>query len=275
VLGGIASVQLGAAAATTLFDEAGPGGAVFLRIALAALMLVALWRPNWRSLSGTARADLLLFGVTFAGMNWSFYEALDRIPLGIAVTIEFVGPLAVAFGRSQRRLVWLWAALAAAGLLLLAPLHDASVDPVGAGFALLSGLFWGAYILLTARVGRALPGGSGLAIAMTVGAVLLLPAGIAQGGTQLLAPEVLAVALAVALLSSAIPYSLELEALRRMPEATFGVLMSLEPAVAALVGFVALGQELAARELVAICLVLIASAGALGSAGRSSTPTPG
>lgn len=274
VLGGIASVQIGAAAATTLFDEAGPGGAVFLRIALAAIVLLALWRPAWRGLSGGAARDVLLFGLVLAAMNWSFYEALDRIPLGIAVTIEFVGPLAVAFGRSHRRLVWLWAGLAAAGLLLLAPLSNASVDPTGAGLALLAGLCWGAYILLSVRVGRALPGGAGLAIAMTVAAVLMIPTGVVQAGAQLLAPEVLGIGLAVALLSSAIPYSLELEALRRIPEATFGVLMSLEPAVAALVGFVALGQGLAAREVVAIGLVLIASAGALGTAGEPRTPTP-
>jgi inner membrane transporter RhtA len=267
-------VQVGAAAATTLFDEAGPGGAVFLRIALAALALVALWRPTLRGVGAAAARDALLFGVTLAAMNWSFYEAIDRIPLGIAVTIEFVGPLAVAFGRSHRRLVWLWAGLAAAGLLLLAPLHDASVDTVGAGFALLAGLFWGAYILLSVRVGRAFPGGAGLAIAMAVAAALMIPVGVIEAGAQLLSAHVLAVALAVALLSSAIPYSLELEALRRIPEATFGVLMSLEPAVAALVGFVALGQGLSVREVIAIGFVLIASAGALSSAGDRSVPPP-
>lgn len=267
-------MQVGAAAATTLFDEAGPGGSVFLRIALAALVLVALWRPAWRGLSAAAARDAALFGFTLAAMNWSFYEALARIPLGIAVTLEFVGPLAVAFARSHRRLVWLWAGLAAAGLVLLAPWGDGSLDGAGTALALLAGLFWGLYILLSARVGRAFPGGSGLAIAMSIAAVLMIPTGVAQAGAQLLAPEVLVVAFAVAMLSSAIPYSLELEALRRIPEASFGVLMSLEPAVAALVGFVALGQGLSARELTAILLVLIASAGALGSTEGQSRGTP-
>ena len=267
VLGGIVSVQVGAAFATTLFDELGPAGTVFVRIGFAAILLLAIWRPRLRLPAGEARRDVALLGVALAAMNLSFYLALDRIPLGIAVTLEFVGPLAVAIAGSRRRLDVLWVALAAAGLVLLAPVPGSDLDALGVGMALLAGSFWGAYILLTARVGRALPGGGGLAIAMGIAALATVPVGLADGGSALLEPELLAVGAAVALLSSAIPYSLEMEALRLLPERTFGVLMSLEPAVAATVGFVALDQGLAAREVIAIGLVLCASAGALRAAG--------
>jgi inner membrane transporter RhtA len=263
VLGGVLSVQLGAALATTLFEDLGPGGTVLLRVGFAAIVLLALWRPTVRGLSGLQWRYVVLFGIALAGMNWAFYGALDRIPLGIAVTLEFVGPLGVAIAMSRRASDLVWVGMAAAGIMLLAPLPAGSIDAVGAGLALLAGAFWAAYILLSARVGRAFSGGSGLALAMMIGAVVLVPAGVAEGGAELGRPELLAVGLGVALLSSAIPYSLELEALRRLPQGTFGVLMSLEPAVAATVGFVALGQGLAADELLAIGLVVGASAGTL------------
>jgi len=269
VLGAVLSVQCGAAAATTLFDQVGPAGTVLLRVLLAAVVLMAVWRPRLRSLRRRAREDLILvagFGVTLAGMNLSFYEALDRIPLGIAVTLEFVGPLTVALLGSRRRLDIAWALLAAGGIVLLSPAPGGSINALGMGLALLAGSFWAAYILLSARIGQAFTGGGGLAAAMVVGSLVLLPVGIAAGGEDLLDLGVLAVGLAVAVLSSAIPYSLELEALRRLPERIFGVLMSLEPAVAALVGLSLLGQDLAPREVVAICLVIVASAGALGTA---------
>jgi inner membrane transporter RhtA len=271
VLGAVLSVQLGAAAATTLFDEVGAGGAVLLRVLLAAAVLVALWRPPLRGHPLPALRLAALFGISLAGMNFAFYAALERIPLGIAVTLEFVGPLGVAIVGSRRRLDLAWAALAAIGIVLLSPGVRESVDTLGAALALLAGGFWAAYILLSARVGRAFPGGTGLAIAMLIASLGLIPVGVAEGGGELVAPEILAVGLAVGLLSSAIPYSLELEALRRLPERTFGVLMSLEPAVAALVGLVALDQGLSAAEVLAIALVVIASAGALSTAGA---PTP-
>jgi inner membrane transporter RhtA len=266
VLGGIVSVQIGAAFATTLFDELGPGGTVFLRIAFAALLLLAIWRPALR-LPAAGRNDVVLLGISLAAMNTSFYLALDRIPLGIAVTFEFVGPLAVAIVGSRRPLDLVWAGLAAAGLVLLAPFGGSSLDGLGVALALTAGAFWAAYIVLTARVGRAFARGDGLAVAMAIAAIVVVPLGIAEGGAELFDLELLGVALAVAVLSSAIPYSLELEALRRLPEGTFGVLMSLEPAVAATVGFVGLGQDLSAREVVAIAFVLVASAGALRAAG--------
>jgi inner membrane transporter RhtA len=262
VVGAVASVQFGAAFAKSIFDEVGPGGAVFLRMMFAATVLMLIWRPR---LSGHGRRDvvlILLFGASLAGMNATFYAALDRIPLGIAVTFEFVGPLGVALFGSRRRLDLVWVALAAAGILLLSDFGTTDLDGLGVALALIAGAFWAAYILLSARVGQAFPGGGGLALAMLVAVVPLAPLGIADGGADLLVVWVLAVGFAVAMLSSAIPYTLELEALRRLPAGVFGVLMSLEPAMAATAGFIALGEDLAAREVVAILLVVAASAGA-------------
>jgi inner membrane transporter RhtA len=262
VLGGVASVQFGAAFAKTLFDEVGPGGAVLLRVAFAAVILCALWRP---ALRGRSRADwrlILAYGFVLVAMNFTYYESLDRIPLGIAVTFEFVGPLGVAIAGSRHALDVLWVALAAAGILLLSNFGTADLDTVGVVLALTAGGFWAAYILLAARVGRTLPGQQGLALAMAAGTLMLSPIGVAQGGADLLSPSVLGIGAAVAVLSSVIPYTLELEALRRMPSNVFGVLMSLEPAAASLAGYLVLGQDLVAREIVAIGLVVAASAGA-------------
>lgn len=270
-MGAVASVQLGAAVATTLFDELGPAGTVLVRTGFAAVALMLLWRPQIRGKTGVQLRDAVLFGLALAGMNLSFYGALDRIPLGIAVTLEFTGPFAVAVAGSRRATDLLWVALAAAGIVLLSPGIHGSLDLTGALLALLAGAFWATYIVLAARVGRAFAGGQGLTLAMIVATLVLLPSGIAAGGSDLGDPSLLAAGLAVALLSSAIPYSLELEALRRLPKGTFGVLMSMEPAVAALVGLVALGQDLSATEVVAIALVVAASAGALSAA---RTPTP-
>jgi inner membrane transporter RhtA len=263
VVAAVASLQFGAGFAVTLFDELGPAGAAFVRLAFAAAVLLAIWRPR---LGGHPRADLrvaLLFGLVLGLMNLSIYSAMDRIPLGVAVTIEFAGPLTVAVAGSRRPLDLLWVTLAAAGILLLAePGGDSDLDAVGVMFALLAAAMWAAYIVLSARTGRLFPGGSGLAIAMAVGAVVALPFGVAQGGRALLEPGLLAAGAAVALVSSVIPYSLELEALRRLPARVFGVLMSLEPAMAALAGLVVLGQALAVREWLAVALVVAASAGA-------------
>ncbi len=257
------SVQFGAALAKTLFDDLGPGGTVLLRVAFAALILMLLWRPRVRGRSPRELALAAAFGVSLAGMNLSFYESLDRIPLGVAVTFEFIGPLGVAVAGSRRALDGLWVALAAAGILLLSDFGDfGGLDATGVALAVLAGLFWAAYILLSARTGRVFPGGTGLALAMVVSTVVLVPVGVADGGDALLEPELLALAAAVAVLSSAIPYSFELEALRGLSEGVFGVLMSLDPAMAALAGFVVLGQDLATRQVVAIAFVIVASAGA-------------
>jgi len=270
VLAAIVSVQVGAAATTELFDEVGPGGAVLLRLVFAALVLAALWRPFPVRADRRSLALVALFGVALAAMNFSFYEALDRIPLGVAVTLEFVGPLGVALVASRRRLDLVWVAVAAVGVVLVSD-PSGGADAAGIGFALIAGGFWAAYIVLSSRVGREFEGGTGLALAMTVAAALMLAPGIAIGGSDLLDPEVAAIGFAVAVLSSAIPYSLELEALRTLPVGVFGVLMSLEPAVAAAVGAIALSQGLSGAEIAGIAAVSAASAGVLRRSGTDPT----
>jgi inner membrane transporter RhtA len=261
VLLGVASTQVGSALAKGLFAELGPGGTVLLRVVFAALVIAALSRP---SLRGHAAADLrlvALFGVVLAGMNLCFYLAIERIPLGVAVTLEFVGPLGVAVAGSRRAVDALWVVLAGAGVVLLGG-AGAADDPAGVALALLAGAFWAGYILVSARVGRRFERSTGLALAMGFGAVLLLPVGTLDAGAALLEPALVAAGAGVALLSSAIPYTLELEALRRLPARVFGVLMSTEPAVAALAGLVVLGERLSGRDWIAIGLVVAASVGA-------------
>ncbi|HEX8916927.1 MAG TPA: EamA family transporter [Chloroflexota bacterium] len=261
VLLAVASVQLGASIAKHLFETLGPAGTSFLRVGIGALVLLLVWRPRLHGYTRNAYVSVALFGIALAAMNTSFYFALDRIPLGIAVTLEFVGPLGVAVAGSRRALDLLWTGLAAAGVVLLTPWGGLHLDVLGAAFALLAGAFWAAYILLSARVGRVFPGGSGLAIALGVGAILLLPAGFLAGGSHLLDFRVLAMGTAVGLLSSVIPYSLELEALRKLPTRVFGVLMSTEPAVAAVIGYLILREVLNVRAVIAILLVTAAAAG--------------
>lgn len=255
-------MQFGSAIAATLFHRTGASGAVLLRLVSASVVLLLLWRPRVQVHGRSALLLAAAFGGVLAGMNLSFYAALHRIPLGIAVTIEFVGPLTVALAGSRRRLDLLWVVLAVAGILSLTRGGGGGLDPLGVVFALLAGSFWGAYILLNSRVGRAFAGGTGLALAMPVAAMIAAPMGIIDGGSALIEPHSLAVGSAVGMLSSAIPYSLEVEALRRLPPNVFAVLMSLEPAVAALAGLIVLGQNLAPREVVGIFLVVMASAGA-------------
>jgi inner membrane transporter RhtA len=270
VLGAVSSVQVGSALGKTLFDEIGPGGAVFLRILTAAVVLALIWRPRVSGHSRRALGLAVVFGLVLGAMNFAFYSSIDRIPLGIAVTFEFVGPLGVAVFGSRRPLDLLWVALAAAGILLLSDFGSGDLDPAGVGLALLAGAFWAAYILLSVWVGKVFPGGSGLALAMLVATAALAPVGIAEAGAELLVPWILLVATGVGLMSSAIPYTLELEALRRMPAGVFGVLMSLEPAVAGVAGYLVLGEGLVAREIAAILLVVAASAGAA----RGATVAP-
>jgi inner membrane transporter RhtA len=272
VVGSITSVQCGAALATTLFDQVGSSGAVLMRSAFGAVVLLALAGRSLSPARTWVSRDVVLFAVSLAGATLCFYAAIDRLPLGIAVTFEFLGPLGVAVFGSRRRRDLVWVALAAAGIVLLSDGGgEGGIDALGVALALTAAGFWALYILQSARVGETHPGLGGLAAAAAVSTALVAPFGIAQGGSDLLALSVLAVGLGVGLLSAAIPYALELEALRRLPNAVFGVLMSLEPAAAALVGFIALSQDLALIEVVAIGLVVAASAGALRSAG---TPAP-
>jgi inner membrane transporter RhtA len=266
VLAAALAVQTGAGIARGLFDDLGPAGTVLLRTLFGAVVVVALWRPRLR---GRERADMTVavaFGLVLAAMNLTFYEAIDRIPLGIAVAIEFAGPLAVAVAGSRRRLHVAWVVLAAAGILLLVRTSGGGANVAGVGFAAAAAACWAGYILLSQRAGRAFPRGEGLAIAMAVGTVALLPIGIAGAGSSLLSIGPLATGAAIGLLSSAIPYSLELEALRRLPSRVFGVLLSLDPAIAALAGFVILGQDLGVREILGIGLVVAASVGASATA---------
>jgi len=269
VLTGIGSVQFGAALATTLFDDLGPSGTTLMRLVFAAAVLMAVWRPDPRAYSSADLRLAGLFGLVLGGMNLAFYLALDRLPLGIAVTIEFVGPLGVAVATSRRRSDLAWAALAAIGIVLLADPGGAPIDPLGLVLILMAGGFWAAYILLSQRAGPSFEGGRGLALAMVVAVLVPLVPGIVGGGGDLLDPRALAIAAAVGLLSSVIPYSLEFEALRRMPAHVFGVLMSLEPGVAALAGFLVLGQALGVRELLAIGLVVAASVGVTRTTDRA------
>jgi inner membrane transporter RhtA len=259
VLVAITSLQFGAGLAATIFDDIGPAGTALLRALFAAVILQAIWRPGVR---GHAPRDLRLvaaFGVVLGAMNLCIYESFSRIPLGVAVTIEFAGPLAVAVALSRRRLDLACAALAAIGIVLLADPGGGAVDAVGVLLALVAAACWAAYILIAQAAGQVFTGGRGVALAMTVAVLVPLGPGIAGAGADLLQPQWLAIGCAVALMSSVLPYSLETEALRRLPANVFGVLMSLEPAVAALAGFVVLGQDLRARDIVAIALVITAS----------------
>jgi inner membrane transporter RhtA len=247
---------------------------VLLRLAFAALLLLALTRPR---LTGRTRADLLAasgFGLVLACMNWSFYESLHRLPLGVAVTVEFLGPLGVAVAGSRKLLDLVWVLLAGGGVTLLALGGSrGELNLPGLLLAALAGALWAAYILLSQRVGSTFAGLDGLAIAMTLATVVMIPAGVVQGGSALLRPDVLFGGFWVAVLSSLIPYSLEIVTLRRLSAATFGLLMSLEPAVAALAGMLVLGQQPHLRTVFAIAMVVVASAGTTLEASRAATGT--
>jgi len=263
VLGAATSVQGGASVAKSLFPSLGPPGVVFLRLLFGSIALWAIARPELRGRPWRELRLLVALGVVLVSMNVTFYESIDRLPLGIAVTVEFLGPLGVAVLGSRRRLDFAWVALAGAGVALLAEGGSGkSVHAVGLGLAALAGLFWALYILLSVPIGRAFPGASGLAPAMVLGAVLIAPWGILSAGSHLREPQLLGAAVGVGLLSSALPWSLELEALRRLPTHVFGVVLSLEPAVAALAGFVFLHEHLRGRAWIALGLVVCASAGA-------------
>lgn len=263
VLLGILSVQVGAGLAKNLFAELSPSAVVFLRIATSAVMLLAVARPKVRGLSRRDLAVGVAFGLSLGLMNLSFYEALARMPIGIAVAIEFIGPLTLAVVSSRHAARSAVGGTGRRGRDPARPLGDAGTASwVGIGFAALAGTCWAAYIVLSAATGARFPGASGLSFAMIVSTIVVAPIGIGSGGSELLRPELLLLGAGVGLLSSFIPYSLELEALRRMPKRVFGILMSLEPAAAALVGLLVLHEVLQVREWAAIGCVVIASIGA-------------
>ena len=273
VLGGIVSVQLGAAIAKTLFGTVPPTAMVWLRLVTSAVIFLAIVRPRLR---GRSRADwgvALAFGVSLVVMNWSIYQSFARIPLGIAVTIEFLGPLAVAVAGSRRAVDLVWVVLAGLGVALLG-FSRGELTLAGVLFALLAGAGWAAYILLSAKTGQRWSGISGLAIASLVGAVALAGPAVLEAGRVLLDPRVLLIGVAIGLLSSVIPYSLELTALRRITPRVFGILMSLEPAVAALAAMVLLAEFLRWTQWLALVCVVLASVCATRGTRPEAEPTP-
>jgi inner membrane transporter RhtA len=273
VIAGIVSVQVGAAIAKGLFDLVPPTAMVWLRLITSAVILLLVARPRLTGHSGRDWLIALGFGVSLLVMNWAIYQSFARIPLGIAVTIEFLGPLTVAVIGSRRLTDLLWVALAGMGVGLLG-LSRATLTLAGVGFALLAALGWAFYILLSAQTGRRWPGISGIAIASMVGAIVLAPPAIVEAGSQMLNPTILALGFAIGLLSSVIPYSFELIALRRIPPRVFSILMSLEPAAAALAAMIVLGEFLSLVQWLAMGCVVVASIGASRTSSTLDQPAP-
>lgn len=271
VVVGLACQEVGAALAVLLFPQVGPLGMVMLRLVFSAVVLLLIARPSVRGHSRDGWRAVARFGVVLAVMNGLFYLALERLPLGVTVTIEVLGPLVLSIVASRRRAAWLWALLALAGVVALGGGGWDRLDPIGVLFALGAAASWAFYILASAEVGREFVKLEGLALAMSVGALIALPFGVLAAGPALLRVDLLALGAAVAILSSTIPYALELVALRRLPAAAFAILMSLAPAIAALAGWLLLGQHLAWLEIVGIALVIAASIGAVQAA---TVPAP-
>lgn len=270
VVAGLACQEVGASIAYLLFPQAGPLGMVFLRLGFSALVLGLVARPRLRGLRRADWTAAIWLGIVLAVMNGLFYLALERLALGVTVTIEVLGPLVLSIVASRRASAWLWAGIAFAGVVALGGGGWDRLDPLGVLFAVGAAGSWAFYILASARVGARFPRLDGLAIAMAAGAVVALPFGVWDAGAALLRPEILGLGAAVALLSSTIPYAFELIALRRLPASAFSVLMSLAPATAALAGFVLLGQHLVWLEVAGIVLMIVASVGAVRGAARAA-----
>ncbi|MCO7204412.1 EamA family transporter [Microbacterium sp. CnD16-F] len=268
VVVGLCCQEVGASLAVLLFPQVGPLGMVMLRLVFSALILWLIARPSLRGHSRAAWTAVVQLGVALAVMNGFFYLALERLALGVTVTIEILGPLALSIIASRRASAWLWAGLALVGVVALGGGGFDRLDPLGVVFALGAAVSWAFYILASAKVGAAIPKLDGLALAMAVGAVLSLPFGIVDAGASLLRLDLVALGAAVAVLSSTIPYALELIALRRLPAAAFSILMALAPATASFAGFLLLGQHLSLLEVAGIALVIVASIGAVRAAGR-------
>ncbi|MCC3152972.1 EamA family transporter [Hymenobacter sp. BT770] len=272
VLMAILSVQAGAAIAKGLFPVVGAAGAAGMRIGLSAVMLLVAFRPPLRQLTAVQWRAVIPYGVALGTMNFLFYLALARIPLGLCVTLEFVGPLLLAVAGSRRALDLVWVLLAGVGIALIAPWTGQGVDLLGALFALLAGACWVAYIVLGGRVSQVLPGGAAVATGMLFATLTILPFTVASGSLALLTPTLYGAGVALALLSSALPFSLEMNALRILPARSFSILMSLEPAAAALCGLVFLKEHLIPTQWLAITLVVAASIGATVSAKKVIAP---
>jgi inner membrane transporter RhtA len=272
----MSSIQAGASVAKRLFPLIGAQGATALRLAFAALMLLAFWRPWRRRLTRQELLAVVVYGAALGGMNLTFYLALERIPLGIAVAIEFTGPLAVALLSTRRPVDFVWALLAMAGILMILPLSEtsAALDWVGVFWALVAGTCWALYILFGQRAGASVHGGTATSLGMVTAAVLVCPFGVVHAGQKLLDVSLWPMALGVAVLSSALPYSLEMIALKRLPARTFGILMSLEPALAALSGWVFLSEQLTPVQWAAIGCVILASAGSSATSKPSVAAAP-
>lgn len=270
VVAGLVCQEVGASIAVLLFAQAGPLGMVLLRLGFSAVILLAVTRPGVRGHSRRDWAAVAVFGVVLATMNGLFYLALERLPLGVTVTIEVLGPLTLSIIAAGRARAFVWAGLALAGVVALAGGGWDRLDGLGVAFALGAAAMWALYILSSARVGAAFAKLDGLAWAMVIGALVAVPFGVVDAGAALLRPDVLALGAAVALLSSTLPYAFELIALRRLAASAFAVLMSLAPAIAALAGFVLLGQHLSWLEVAGIALVIVASVGAIRGAGRAA-----
>ena len=280
VIASCISLQAGAALASHLFALAGATATTLLRLSMAAVVLLAAARPDVRRWSASQWRHVTLLGVCMAGMNGFFYASIARIPLGAAVTIEFLGPLALAAVLTRRGRDWLWVVLAVEGVAILGLGEGGAgvaLDGIGVAFSAIAGVFWALYILAATKVGNTVPGREGLAVAVGVGALLLLPLG-AAGTTAVLAnPGAIALALATGVLASVIPYSLEFSALRRIPTRTFGILLSIEPAIAAIAGWLLLSQHMGWAGIVGVLVVVAASVGSTASA-ADETPvaeTPG
>lgn len=266
----VISVQIGAAVAKQLFEVVGPPGVVFLRTSLSGVFFMLLWRPHLRGYTRREYGAIVLYGVVIALNMLMFYAAINYVPLGVAVAVAFAGPLGIAVWNSRRLLDGLWIALAALGIFLLSPLTNVTFGPLGMIFALLTALSWGIYIIVTKRVGHILPGSVMLTYAMFIAALVALPLGLGGAAKVLEHPDLIVISLIVALLSSAIPFGLEFQAAKHLSAYAFGLLLSVEPVVAAIVGFVVLGEALGVGQIIGISLVTIAAVATARSSSKSA-----
>ncbi|QSW88980.1 MULTISPECIES: DMT family transporter [Flavobacterium] len=261
VLLAIISVQCGAAIAKTLFPVIGAAGTASLRIGISALILLLAYRPNFKNITRAQWKIVIPYGVSLGAMNLVFYFAIERIPIGLAVTLEFVGPLLLAIIGSKRLIDYCWVLLAAIGILFIAPWTNDRLDSLGVLFALLAGAFWAGYIVLGGKISKIMNSGYAVSTGMLFAAILVLPFGFLENGFVNLTPKFFGMGIALALLSSAIPFTLEMKALGQLPPRTFSILMSLEPAAASICGFIFLQENLNLYEIFAVICVIIASAG--------------